>query len=206
MPIKHRFNSISHMIGGVLALALTPTMAVLANGRLAVVAVLVYGCSLVLMYTLSVVYHAVPHQRAQFWLFRLDQVGIYLLIAGTYTPIALLRLGGTVGWTLFVAEWALASVGIVLLLTVPTTPKWLHQTAYIVLGWAALIGLPSLLTLPATGLALLLAGGILYTVGAYLSGRRRPRLLGPLGDHEVWHLMVLAGSALHAWFVLAYVI
>lgn len=206
MGIKHPFNSISHMVGGGLALALTPVMAAQANGTLAVAAVSVYGCSLVIMYTLSVMFHAIPHQRAQFWLFRLDQVGIYVLIAGTYTPIALLRFGGAIGWNLFVLEWVLAGAGIVLLLTVPKTPQWVHQTAYIVLGWAAIIGLPSLLRLPGTGLALLVGGGILYTVGAYLNGRHRPRVIGPLGDHEVWHLMVLAGSALHAGFVLAHVV
>lgn len=206
MGLKHPFNSISHIVGGALAAGLMPILVVRASGPLAVAAVTVYGWSLLAMYTLSVLFHSISHERAEAWFFRLDQVGIYLLIAGTYTPVALLLVGGAPGWILFILEWTLGITGIILLLAVHRTPQWVHQTAYIVLGWAAVIMLPDLLAIPVGGFALLLGGGILYTAGSYLYNRNRPRLIGPLGDHEVWHILVIAGSMAHAAFVLGYVL
>jgi hemolysin III len=204
--IKEPFNSISHMVGGGLAIALLPLLALRAHGPLAVTAVCVYGASLLAMYTLSVLYHSIPHKPAEPWLFRLDQVGIYLLIAGTYTPVALVRVGGAVGWTLFGIEWGLAVAGIVLCLAVHRTPQIVHQLAYIALGWAAVTALPKLLEIPWQGLALLMGGGVLYTAGAALYNRNRMQTIGLLGDHEIWHLLVLAGSIAHAAFVLVYVL
>ena len=206
MGLKEPFNSVSHMVGGGLAIAVLPPMVARAHGALAVTAVAVYGFSLVAMFTMSSLYHAIPHKRAEAWLFRLDQVGIYLLIAGTYTPVALVRIGGASGWTLFGIEWGLAITGITLCLTVHRTPQLIHQIAYIALGWAAVTALPGLLKIEAAGLALLLGGGILYTAGSYLYNRNRPKLIGPLGDHEMWHLLVLAGAIAHAAFVLVYVL
>jgi hemolysin III len=204
--IKEPFNSISHMAGGGLALALAPLLVVRAHGALAVTAVSVYGFSLVTMYALSALYHAIPHKRAEPWLFRLDQVGIYLLIAGTYTPVALVRIAGAAGWTLFGIEWGLAVAGIVLCLTVHRTPQVVHQIAYVALGWAAVTALPGLLKIPLPGLALLMGGGILYTAGSLLYNRNRPQTIGPLGDHEVWHLLVLGGSIAHAVFIVLFVL
>jgi hemolysin III len=204
--IKEPFNAISHMVGGGLAVALLPWLVVSASGPLAVVATTVYGASLVTMYSLSSVFHSIPHKRAEPWLFRLDQVGIYLLIAGTYTPVALVRVGGAMGWTLFAIEWGLALVGITLCLAVHRTPQLVHQVAYVALGWAAVTALPALLEIPWDGLALLLGGGVLYTFGSLLYNRNRPRTLGPLGDHEIWHLLVIAGSAAHAAFVAFHVL
>jgi hemolysin III len=204
--IKEPFNSISHMAGGGLGLALVPLLVLRAHGALAVTAVSAYGFSLVAMYTMSALYHAIPHPRAEPWLFRLDQVGIYLLIAGTYTPVALVRIGGPTGWTLFGIEWALAVTGIVLCLTVHRTPQLVHQLAYLALGWAAVTALPGLLRIPLAGLALLGGGGVLYTAGSYLYNRNRPKLIGPLGDHEIWHLLVLAGSIAHAVFIVMFVL
>ncbi|HUR60973.1 MAG TPA: hemolysin III family protein [Candidatus Thermoplasmatota archaeon] len=206
MGIKEPFNSISHMVGGGLALALLPLLVARAHGPLAVTAVCVYGGSLVVMYALSSLYHSIPHRGAEPWLFRLDQVGIYLLIAGTYTPVALVRIGGASGWTLFAIEWGLALVGITLCLAVHRTPQLVHQVAYVALGWAAVTALPGLLKIPILGLALLLGGGLLYTGGSVLYNRNRPQTIGPLGDHEVWHLLVLGGSIAHAAFVVVYVL
>jgi hemolysin III len=204
--IKEPFNAISHMVGGALGIALVPLLVLRASGALAITASAVYGFSLVAMYTMSVLYHAIPHRKAEPWLFRLDQVGIYLLIAGTYTPVALVRIGGISGWTLFGIEWGLALTGITLCLAVHRTPQLIHQVAYVALGWAAVTALPGLLRIPIAGLALLLGGGMLYTVGSLLYNRDRPQTIGPLGDHEVWHLMVLAGSIAHAVFIVVYVL
>jgi hemolysin III len=206
MGIKEPFNSISHMVGGCLALGLAPILVLRAHGPLAVTAVSVYGFSLLTMYTLSSLFHAIPHKRAEPWLFRLDQVGIYLLIAGTYTPVALVRIGGAAGWTLFGIEWGLAITGIALCLVVHRTPQLIHQLAYLALGWAAVTALPDLFSIPLAGLALLGGGGILYTFGSLLYNRDRKQTIGPLGDHEVWHLLVLGGSILHAVFIVFFVL
>lgn len=204
MGIKHPFNSISHMVGGGLALVLLPVMILRASGPLAVTAVSLYGATLIVMYTLSVLFHSIPHRGAEPWLFRLDQVGIYLLIAGTYTPVALLVVGGTAGRVLVAIEWVFGIAGICLLLLVPRTPQAVHQVAYIALGWAAVIILPGLLRIPLGGLGLLLGGGICYTAGSFLYNRNRPKTIGALGDHEVWHILVILGSIAHGAFVLRY--
>lgn len=204
--LRERFNSISHMVGGGVAIAAFPLLIVKAHGALATVAVTIYGTSLILLYAMSTVYHSVRHPRAEPWLLRLDHSLIYLLIAGTYSPVALLLLGGTSGWVLFIVEWALSITGIVLSLTVHGMPKWINQVLYQALGWAAVIALPNLLSIPWQGLALLAGGGIVYTSGAVLYGRNRAHSFGPIGDHEVWHLMVILGSALHFVFVLFYVL
>lgn len=217
MGLKEPFNSVSHMVGGGLAIAGVPYLVAIARGPLAVTSTAVYAASLIAMYALSSIYHAMAlrrevegkaakPRRRDAWLLRLDRVGIYLLIAGTYTPVALVRIGGAWGWSLFGIEWACAATGIVLTLTVHRMPEVLHQLAFLLLGWAAVTALPGLLQIPWQGLALLLGGGVLYSGGAFLYARDRDRTIGALGDHEVWHLLVLAGSALHFAFVAAYVL
>lgn len=217
MGLKEPFNSVSHMIGGGLAVAGLPFLFARAQGPLAVVAVATYGFALGAMFTLSAVYHAMAlrrevegkapaPRRRDAWLFRLDRVGIYLLIAGTYTPVALVRIGGALGWTLFGVEWAGAAAGIALALTVHRMPNVLHQLAFLLLGWAALTGLSELAKISLLGLSFLVGGGILYSGGAFLYARDRPQTIGRLGDHEVWHLLVVAGAAAHFWFVATYVL
>lgn len=205
MGLREPFNSISHMVGGGLAMVAAPLLFLRADGALAVTAAAVYAGSLLAVFTMSALYHAIAHPGASRWLFRLDQSCIYLLIAGTYTPVALVLVGGAWGWTLFGIEWGLAAAGITLLLTVHRTPQWIHQSAYIVLGWAAVIALPKLLHFPRVGLVLLGLGGILYTGGSYLYNRNRPDTWG-LGDHELWHLLVLLGAAAHFAFMALYVL
>jgi hemolysin III len=206
--IKQPFNAISHMVGGGLSIAATPVLFALADGVLGIVTVALYAFGLISLYTMSTLFHAIPATpRAELWLERLDHVGIYLLIAGTYSPVALLLVGDTLGWVLFVLGWAMAAAGIVLSLTVPLGPKWVHILGYIALGWAAVIAAPVLLQrLDWTGLGLLIGGGVLFTGGSVLYVRDRPRLVGPFGDHEVWHLLVLAASGMHYAFIVGYVV
>lgn len=208
MGIKQPFNAISHMVGGGLSLAATPFLFAMAEGTTAIVTVALYAFGLVTLYSLSTVFHAVPAAPSTtLWLERLDHVGIYLLIAGTYSPVSLLLVQGVLGWTLFLLAWGLALAGIALKLTVPLGPKWVHIVGYIALGWAALIAAPVLFErLDAMGLFWLVGGGILYSGGGFLYVRDRPRTLGPLGDHEVWHLLVLLASGAHYAFVVGYVL
>lgn len=196
------------MVGGGLSFAATPFLIALAEGPLAVLTVSLYAFGLVSLYTLSTLFHAVSAgPRGELWLERLDHVGIYLLIAGTYSPVALILLQGTIGWVLFIFAWGLAATGIVLALTVPLGPKWVHITGYIALGWAAVIATPALLEkLDWLGMAWLIGGGILYSAGGFLYVRDRPKLIGRFGDHEVWHILVLWASAMHFVLVIRYVL
>lgn len=208
MGIKQPFNAISHMVGAGLAILATPFLVALADGPVAVITVCLYAFGLIALYTLSTLFHSVnTTPRGELWLERLDHVGIYLLIAGTYSPVALLLIEGALGSTLFVLSWGLAATGIVFSLTLPLGPKWLHIVGYIVLGWAALIAAPVLFErLDAIGLAWLIGGGVLYSAGGFLYVRDRRRLIGPFGDHEVWHVLVLLASAAHFVFVIEYVL
>jgi hemolysin III len=193
------------MVGAGFALAALPLLVLAAKGPLAVVSASVYGSCLLAVFVMSAVFHGVTHRGASAWLFRLDQAAIYLLIAGTYTPLALLMVGGAWGWSLFGVQWGMAVAGVAVLLTVHRTPPWVHQSAYILLGWTALLALPHVHGLPLAALALVVGGGIAYTGGATLYWRDRAGTWA-IGDHGLWHLLVLAGSMAHLVFVLVYVL
>lgn len=205
MALKEPFNSISHMVGGGLAAAALPLLVFDADGPLAIVSASVYGACLLAVFAMSAVFHGVSHVGASAWLFRLDQAMIYLLIAGTYTPLALLMVGGPWGWSLFSVQWGLALLGVAVLLTLHRTPPWIHQAAYILLGWTALLALPHIDGLPLPALFLVVGGGVAYTGGATLYWRDR-RGTWAIGDHGLWHLLVLGGALAHLAFVLLYVL
>lgn len=199
-----RFNSISHLVGAVFALAGLALLVVVAAGAgdaLRMVAFIVYGVTLFLLYTVSALYHSVQG-RAKPLLRVLDHQAIYLLIAGTYTPFALITLNGRVGWWLFSAIWSLALLGLVLDGVKRDGRRILPVVIYLVMGWLALFVLePLLAVLPEYGFYWLLAGGLCYTVGVvfYVLDHWYP------WSHGVWHLFVLAGSASHYVAVLLYV-
>lgn len=198
-----RFNSITHLIGSVLAIGGLPLLIVVAartGEATPVVSFAIYGTTLVLTYLLSTLYHAV-RGRAKETLQKLDHVAIFLLIAGTYTPVALVTLGGALGWTLFGINWGLATVGIVLEFVPWRHARTVALVLYPVMGWLALPALGSLVAaLGAGGTALALAGGVLYTGGlvAY-AWEKIPH------NHGIWHLFVLGGSLCHFLLVLIYV-
>lgn len=200
-----RFNSISHLVGAALAMAgLIPLALVAAEGGEArrIVCFAVYGVALVLLYLMSTLYHGL-RGRAKDVFRRLDHIAIYLLIAGTYTPFALLVLGGSLGWTILAAVWSLALVGTLLdALRPPGRSRALQVVICLAMGWMCLGGIQEIVaSLPAGGFAWLLAGGVAYTVGVVffvLDHRIRH-------GHGIWHLFVLAGSASHYVALIAYV-
>lgn len=208
MVLKEPFNSISHISTAGVALVGLVLLVFLADGPLEVTAAVLYGGGLVAMYLFSGLYHSIPGRpKVEAWLERLDHVGIYLLIAGTYTPVCLILLGGAWGWSLAGTVWGISVIGIVLALTLPLGPEWVHAVGYIGLGWVAVVAAPVLFPkLTAMGIVLLLAGGVTYTLGALFYVWDRPRLIGRLGGHEVWHILVIAASAAHFAFVAAYVL
>ena len=198
-------NAVTHGVGAVASAtagAVLITLAVLFGNVWHIVGTAVFVGSLVLLYTASTLYHAIPHQVAKARLQVFDHCAIYVLIAGTYTPFLLVSLRGPWGWTLFAIVWGLALFGIVFKLFFTGRFVVASTLVYIGMGWLALVALrPMLQALPAATLILLFAGGILYTVGTvfYLNGRLRY-------SHTVWHLFVLGGSTCHFVAVLAEVL
>jgi hemolysin III len=154
------------------------------------------------MYTASTLYHSIPLPHAKAVLRRLDHSAIFLLIAGTYTPFTLISLQGVWGWTLFVLVWTLALGGILMQKVLMRQKAWVIALPYIGLGWLAVLGLGPLMSrIEPAGMVLLVAGGVAYTVGVlFFVWKRVPY------NHAIWHLFVMAGSALHYFAVLFFVI
>ncbi len=204
MYYGERLNSFTHLTGAVLAAIGTPVLIVLAarsGDAWTLAGCSVYGVSLLLLYGSSTLYHSL-RGRAKAVLRKLDHCSIYLLIAGTYTPFALVTLRGPWGWTLFGLAWGLASLGIAQEFVFGKGARRLSILIYLVMGWMGVAALGPLATgLGMAGLAWLLAGGLLYTGGIvfYLLDERVRHF------HGVWHLFVLGGSTAHFMAIVFYV-
>ena len=198
-------NAVTHGIGAALSIACLVALVVVAasgGGALAVTAVAIFGASLILLYLTSTLYHAIPHRKAKHVLRTLDHCTIFLLIAGTYTPVALLAPPGGPDWLLFAIVWTLAAIGIALRVAGGTRYRKVKMALYLVMGWLVVAWAgPMVEGLGFGGSGLLLAGGIAYTVGiAFYIWDRLPF------NHAVWHLFVMAGSAAHVCAVAYYMV
>ncbi len=208
MPLREPFNTFSHGVGILLAAAGLVFLVWQAETAFATAAYAVYGVSLVTLFLASTLYHALPvSKRARLALRRFDHTAIYLLIAGTYTPICLLAIPPGWGWTIAGIIWGLAAVGIVTRNLLRDLPRWAMTTIYLAMGWTAIVGIKPLLdTFTWPALLLLALGGIAYTVGAAVYAFRWPDPLPDhVGSHGIWHLFVLAGAGFHFAFIAAYV-
>lgn len=198
-------SAVTHGLGAAASVAGLAVLVVAAAGRgdaWHVVSVSVFGATLVLLYAASTLYHGLPLGRAKAVFRVLDHSAIYLLIAGTYTPFALVSLRGPWGWSLFGVIWGCAVAGIVLRTTFGVRWRVALVVLYVAMGWAGVVAVrPMIAAMPAPGIALVATGGLAYTSGiAFYGWRRLPY------HHAVWHLFVLAGSALHFLAVLLYVV
>lgn len=196
--IREPFNALSHAAGAVLVGAGAFALAILAWADPAAAwSFAVFGLGAVFMFVSSALYHwlKLEHQ----WLQRMDHAAIYVMIAGSYTPIALLGLPAVAGWVVLALQWGLALVGVAAAATKDKTPTPLRLTLYLVMGWMIVVLVPQVLA--ATSLATvawMVAGGVSYTVGAIVYASKRPQLWpGKFGFHELWHLFVLGGAACH---------
>ena len=198
-------NSLTHGAGAVLAVAGLVVLALSASrGGTAstVVGCVVFGATLVLLYSASTLYHSLGHgrPRAKAVLRALDHSAIFLLIAGTYTPFTLVSLRGPWGWSLFGVVWGLAVAGIAFRLTLRRRPTGLFVALYLAMGWCVVVAAkPLLAAVDPGGIALLVAGGLAHSLGGVFYAWRRPYF------HAIWHAFVLAGSAFHYAAVLRYV-
>jgi hemolysin III len=198
------------MLGVLLSIAGLVALVAQSRGHsLRVVGFSIYGASLILLYSASTIYHWLEiSPRGEDLLRRFDHVAIFLLIAGSYTPVCLVTLHGGWGWSLCALVWSLAFAGATMKLFFQHLPTWLTASIYVGMGWLAVIAIgPLMHTLPARGLVWLFAGGLAYTLGAVIYAVERPDPFPQVfGHHEIFHIFVLAGSALHFVFMSQYVL
>lgn len=198
-------NAISHGIGAALSIAGTVLMIVHAalnqKGSMAITGVSIYGASLILLYLTSCLYHALAKNKGKKVFQILDHCMIFVLILGTYTPICISLIGGVTGWTILGINIACAAVGIPL--NAVNLKKWhkLSLVLYVIMGWSIVLGGRTVFQIiPLFGWALLLLGGILYTLGIIFYALKNPRYM-----HFIWHLFVLGGSVPMFFFVFQYI-
>jgi hemolysin III len=198
-------HAITHGAGIVLAIAglcVLVVYSVLNGSALHVVASSIFGASLILLYTGSTLYHSVQHAATKYQLRKLDQAMVYLLIAGSYTPLDLISLQGALGYWLFGLTWLTALGGMLFCVLDHERHERFALGFYLGLGWSVVFALPRLIHgMQLGGLLLLFGGGLCYTIGVAFYLRERQRYF-----HAIWHLFVLAGSAAHFFMVLLYVI
>lgn len=198
-------SALTHGLGATAALAGGAVLIVLAalhGDHWQLIAAIVFGVSLLLLYVASTLYHAIQHPVAKARLKVFDHCAIYLLIAGTYTPFTLIGLRGSLGWTLFATIWLLAVVGVVFKLFFTGRFKLVSTLIYVAMGWLVLVAIrPVFAALDAWTFGWLLAGGVAYTLGTVFYHRPSLRY-----SHAIWHLFVIAGSVCHYIAVTAQVL
>lgn len=206
---REAFSSYSHFVGALLSiLALIVLLSRLPAGSKpgAYISMAVFAVSMFLLYTTSGLYHlVVSSQKVIAVLRRLDHIMIYMLIAGTCTPVCVLFLSGSWRWGMLATIWSLAIAGLVFKLAWASAPRWLSTLSYVLMGWVvAAAFLPLSRSLAVSGLIWLVAGGLFYSIGALLYATRFPRFnIHGFGFHEIFHLFVLAGSGSHFFMFLS---
>lgn len=202
--LTHLFGAILSIVGTIILLNYTEiplTPVVIAS-------ILIFGISLVALYTTSGIYHLVHTTDTVLEKLRkLDHSMIFILIAGSYTPFCMLSLTGGWKWSIITIVWSLAIIGITLKMFWINMPRWLSTGFYIGMGWIALFALKPLYdSLSLGGFLFLLLGGIMYTIGGIIYGLKKPNFSPEFGFHEIFHIFVLLGSFCHYWAILKYVI
>jgi hemolysin III len=207
--VKPLLRGYSHAVAAVIAgVGTVVLLALTAGDTPKLISVLIYGLSLVVLFAVSALYHVgtwTPRRRAL--LRRLDHANIFVLIAGTYTPVAVNVLGG--GWRIavLVTLWGAALCGAVAVAPVLRIPRWVLTGLYLLMGWVGLLVMPQVASRVGAGVLLLAGGGALYSVGAVMYALRRPRLWPRVfGYHEAFHLLVIAASGLFYAFMVACIV
>ena len=195
------FNSVSHGAGSLLSIAGTVILiifsAIYAN-TWAVVSSCIYGASLIILYTMSTLYHAITNEKAKKFFRIMDHNTIFFLIAGTYTPLTLFCLNGWLGWTLFGIVWGAAIIGIVLNSIDLERFRKPSVVCYILMGWVIIFAIKPLMeSIPQISLIFLLTGGVFYTVGVIFYAIKKIKYF-----HSIWHLFTIAGSIFHYFSIL----
>lgn len=208
--IKDPFPGLSHWLGAGLSVAGLVLLLTLAAGHgWRLVGCAIYGATLIILYAASALAHTIHcSPEASDRLTRFDYMAIFLLIAGTYTPLCLVTLRGPWGWGMLAAEWVMAAAGIVLVASGKGSSNWPRTVLYLFMAWVvAMVAIgPMSRALPPAGLTWLLIGGAAYSLGAVVFALDRPHLWpGRFVAHDLWHVLVLLGSACHFFVILRFV-
>lgn len=198
-------NAITHGLGSLLAIAgcaVIIVFAVFTQDPYKIVSASIFGAGLIIMFTMSTLYHSLTNEKAKFVFRVFDHTSIFILIAATYTPLTLVSLRGWIGWTIFGIVWGSAVVGIILNAISVERFKVLSMVCYIASGWCVVAAIvPLVRTMKPFGVILLVLGGLAYTGGLYFYKKKDVRYM-----HSIWHVFVLAGAIFHYFCILFYVI
>ncbi len=210
--VKDPISALTHFLGFLAAIPILVVLVLKARAEAStthMVSLAMFGVSLLLLYGASTIYHTLKLSTgATAVLRRIDHMMIFVLIAGTYTPVCLIPLQGRWGWTLLILVWAFALAGIILKALWLGAPRWLSTAIYVIMGWLVVVAfVPLEKAVPVGGIALLVAGGITYTLGAVIYAIKWPRIqFKNFGFHEIFHLFVMGGSAFHITFMFQYIL
>lgn len=210
--IKDPVSAFTHFIGFLLAIPVTALLIIKSYQEASMIHVIsftIFGLSLLMLYGASTIYHTFSVKKElELKLKRIDHMMIFVLIAGTYTPVCLIKLRGVVGWSLLAFVWGFALAGILLKIFWINAPRWLSTSIYVLMGWFVLFAFyPLEKAVPIGGILLLLSGGLIYTLGAVIYAAKWPKLpFKSFGFHEIFHLFVLGGTAMHTIFMFSYVL
>ncbi len=202
--LEERLNSISHAFGALLGIAALVLLIVLDTHKTdwSLFSIIVYGISIIILFTSSTLYHAVKGEKRKHYFRIIDHIGIYLLIAGTYTPVLLITLEDSLGWTLFWVVWGIAGFGVVLKLFFTGRFGVFSTLLYLFMGWLIVFDFSTLSNLVnPNAIVLLIAGGLSYTIGIIFYAIHRIPY-----NHVIWHLFVLVGAICHFFMILLYVV
>ncbi|MEZ4856203.1 MAG: hemolysin III family protein [Gelidibacter sp.] len=201
---EEQLNTYTHAIGALMGIIGLVLLIVFSEQKAGwnLFSIIVYGLSVIILFTASAIYHAVKSEKRKHYFRIIDHISIYLLIAGTYTPVALITLSDSLGWTLFFTVWSIAGFGLVLKLFFTGKFELFSTLLYLVMGWLIVFDFSNLSNLIGTnGILLLFAGGLFYTVGiVFYAVHKIPY------NHVIWHLFVLAGALCHFLMIFFYVI
>jgi len=200
---EERLNALTHAIGAVLGIVALVLLIVYNSNKTdySLFSVIVYGLSIIILFSASTLYHSVKDEGKKHYFRIVDHVSIYLLIAGTYTPVLLITLSESLGWTLFYVVWGIAAFGVILKLFFTGKFEVFSTLLYLVMGWLIIFDFSNLSSIFGDGILFLFAGGLAYTVGiVFYAIHRIPY------NHVIWHLFVLAGAIFHFFMIFFYVI
>ncbi len=209
-PAAERFSFWTHAVSALAAIPVLVMLILQAEGALAITSVAVYGATLILLFSSSAFHHVVGTMGPKWHAIsrRMDHIAIFLLIAGTYTPVSLLTLGGAWGWSIFGVIWGLGLGGVILKIVTPHSPRWITVGLYLGMGWIAVVAIwPLLQNMLFAGLMWMAAGGAAYTVGAVMYARKKPDPWPMhVGFHGIWHVFVMIGAGCHVVMTWLYVV
>jgi hemolysin III len=209
---KEITSALTHLGGaifGVIALSLLLIEAIKAGSLIALTSFLIFGLSMIFLYSTSCVYHFIDSskKKAKVIMRKLDHIMIFVLISGTYTPVCLLILNKNIGYKLLAIVWSITIIGAFIKIFWINAPRWVSAGLYLGMGWmSVVVFMPLVRSMAAGGIFWLLSGGLLYTVGGIIYGLKKPAIDKPwFGFHELFHIFVLAGSFCHFMMMYFYV-